>query len=485
MPLRPKHDALPYLALASFIFCLCATLASQAPKEKQRQDRAPTVGREVAPPHASFHRDRRRALMQAIGSGVILVRGAASIETYERFHQSHNFAYLTGVEEPDCALILIPKTGEEILVVPPPNRFREQWDGPMMRPGKRGQERTGIAKVVPGSSRSLVKRVREALARCGDEQTIWCEFAPEEKGAMSRDNLQRYQAQWKRDPLDGRRDRNTHLAEALRSEFPQARVANASPHLDALRTIKQPEELRVLRYAAELACLGIAEAIKAVRPGQREYELGAVAEYAFKRHGAQGIGYMPIVGSGPNGCVLHHWRNDRVMQSGELVVMDFAPSVHGYVADVTRTFPVGGKFSQAQRKLVQDVYDAQQAILAAIRPGVSIGKLSSIGSKFLVERGYKPGIHILHGPCHHLGMAVHDVSKNGSILREGMYITVEPGAYLVEKGMGCRIEDCVLVTKDGFEVLSKGCPSTPDEIEALMRQRGLAETPVGARPDKD
>ncbi len=465
------------------VFVLGGAIAAQqvAPVQVVPKPQDDNVGRSIDAPSVSFHRERRQELMRRIGSGVIVVRSAAAIESYERFHQSHNFLYLTGIEEADAALILIPQTQEEILVVPPPNRFKEQWDGPMLRPGEKGQEQTGIAAVVPGSARTLVQRLQEALERCGDDKSLWCEHAPEERGAMSRDNLERYQEQWRRDPLDGRQDRNQHLVAALTKLVPEATIRDASPHLDAMRTIKQAEELRVLRYAAELACKGIAEAMKAVRPGQREYELAAVADYCFKRHGAQGIGYMPIVGSGPNGCVLHHWRNDRRMSTGELVVMDFAPSVHGYVADVTRTFPVGGKFSQAQRKLVQDVYDAQQAIFAELRPGVSLTKLSGIASKLLVERGYKPGVNILHGPCHHLGMAVHDVSQDGSILRPGMYITVEPGAYLVDEGMGCRIEDCVLVTEDGYELLSKGCPSTPDEIEALMQKHGLAEAPRGER----
>ena len=430
-------------------------------------------------PGKAFHRERRATLMKRVGGGVILVRGAANVETYYRFHQSHNFFYLTGVEEPDCELILIPETGEEILIVPPRNPFFERWEGVGVLPGAKGVAQTGIARVIPGSSRTLIRELKDALARCGEQKTIWVEFEPEEKGAASRDNLVRAHARWARDPLDGRKGRNEHARQALAKHFEDAKIENLSPELDAMRTIKQAAERALLEYSARLACLGIAEAMKACRAGQREYELAAVAEYAFKRHGAQSIGYMAIVGSGPNGCVLHHWRNRRKMKAGELVVMDFAPSVNGYVADVTRTFPVGGKFNAETRKLVQDVHDAQQAIIAAIKPGVSLSKLSRIGSRLLVARGYKPGIHILHGPCHHLGMAVHDVSRNGRVLREGMYITVEPGAYLTKKGMGCRIEDCILVTKDGCEVLSKGCPSTPDEIEALMRSAGLSEVPTG------
>jgi Xaa-Pro aminopeptidase len=442
--------------------------------------RRPSDERGMQPPlpGPDFHRERRQALMGAVGEGVILVRGAGLIETYERFKQAHSFLYLTGVRDPDCELLLVPRTGEEILIVPPVNPMWDRWEGRGVEPGEKGQQQTGVARVVPGRSPALVRELKAALERCGDIKVVYCEFQPEEKGAASQDQLMRAQAQWRNDPFDGRRDRNHHLRESLGAVVPEATVENLSPLLNRLRTIKQPAEQELLGYAARLAALGIAEAMKACVPGQREYELAAVAEYAFKRHGAQGIGYMPIVGSGPNGCVLHHWRNDRVMRDGELVVMDFAPDVGGWVADVTRTFPVNGKFTDKQRKLVQDVWDAQQAILAAIRPGVSMGKLSQVGSRLLAERGYKPGVHILHGPCHHLGMAVHDVSAGGDRLEEGMYITVEPGAYLVEQDVGCRIEDCVLVTKDGCRVLSEGCPSRPEEKYGVASAR-LAQLKVG------
>ena len=155
------------------------------------------------------------------------------------------------------------------------------------------------------------------------------------------------------------------------------------------------------------------------------------------------------------------------------VLQDFAATLRGYASDVTRTFPASGKFSDAQRKLVQDVYDIQQALLADVKPGAM---LSAIGKKceaMLMERGYRHD----HGPCHHVGLAVHDPSVD--TLEEGMVITVEPGAYLRDQGMGCRIEDTVLVTATGFENLSGHLPASPDAIEALMKQRGVLEAPVG------
>jgi Xaa-Pro aminopeptidase len=194
----------------------------------------------------------------------------------------------------------------------------------------------------------------------------------------------------------------------------------------------------------------------------------------FSLHGCGKDAYGAIVGAGKNGCVLHYMKCDAELKDGQLVVMDYAPTLFGYASDVTRTFPVGGKFTDAQRKLVQNVYDVQQALIAQIKPGVKLSKLSRDCAEMLRERGYRND----HGPCHHVGLAVHDPSVD--TLQAGMVITVEPGAYLRDQGMGCRIEDTILVTKDGYEVLSKGCPSKPEEIEAFVQQMGSWMPPAEA-----
>ena len=434
-------------------------------------------------PSMAFRKKLRKELMAKVGNGVILIRGAVARPDYLSFLPSQNFFYLTGVREPNCDLLLFPETGKELLLIPPTNRFIEDWEGKGLRPGKEGQEETGIESVENGGrgSRKLLRLLRAAMGEL-KTKTLWIEYDPETLAGSGLDNAGRALGQWRNDPLDGRKDRNQRLREALKKLLPEAELNNVSPTLRRMRVIKRKEELPTLAFAAQVATMGIAEAIKACRPGQREWELAAVADYVFRRHGAWCQAYGPIVGSGPNGNVLHHWRINKVMQKGELVVMDFAPIIGGFAADVTRTFPVGGKFNPQTRKLVQDVYDAQQAILAIVRPGVSFGTLSKVGRELLMERGYKPGINIKHGPSHHLGMAVHDVTAGGEsyVLKEGMVITVEPGAYLGREGMGCRIEDDILITKNGYKLLSAGCPSDPDGIEALMKQKGMARVPLGA-----
>ncbi|HIE71266.1 MAG TPA: M24 family metallopeptidase, partial [Planctomycetes bacterium] len=212
-----------------------------------------------------------------------------------------------------------------------------------------------------------------------------------------------------------------------------------------------------------------------IRPGQYEYEIQAVIEYMFTRYGAQRPGFFSIVGSGPNTCVLHYSANRRRTRPGDLVVMDVGAELWGYTADVTRTFPASGKFTKAQRKLVTDVYEVQQELLKNVKPGASLRALSMMCAKALVSRGYRSD----HGPCHHVGLAVHDPSIDR--LEAGMVITVEPGAYLTKQGFGCRIEDCVLVTDDGCEIMSKNVPSHPDAIEAWMAKAPRIPLNVSAR----
>lgn len=464
-------------------------LQAQARKGHSVAKTARYVGQRPPELGVEFHRGRRKALMKALGSGIILMRGGVTPASNRPFVQEHNFFYLTGVRDPGCELLLVPETGDEILFVPPHNPMTARWEGASLQAGEKGEKKTGIAKVMAATTlqkrSSYFAEVAAALERCGEDKTIWICFAPEEISSGSPDYLGRYARSRKRDVLDGRGDRADAFRAALQKLYGEtAKIKDLSRTIYALRAIKTPEEIELIRYVSEIACLGHAEAIKACRPGQLESELAAVADYTFRRNGAQAIGYSAIVGSGPNGNVLHHWRNNRVMEKGDNVVMDFAPEIDCYTSDVTRTFPVGGRFTRENRKLVQDVWDAQQAIIKAVRPGVSFRDLSRIGSKLLVSRGYKPGVHILHGPCHFVGMAVHDPSGGKRTLEPGMVITVEPGAYIVEEKRGCRIEDVILVTENGCEVLSQGCPSKPDAIEDLMKRQGLAEPPRGADAPK-
>lgn len=420
---------------------------------------------------------RREAVRAAIGEGVAVLFGAKKPEDMGAIRQTQDFAYLGGIDEPGHAMLL--RGGSDAideLLVPPFSRFAAQWEGDYLAPGEKAVALTGFSAVT--NVRNLTGRLEDLLPEGGKGKVLYVLAStavpigstPGQAAMATNERVD--------DAYDGRDSREAMAKAHLQKLFPHAEVKDLTPILHRLRATKAPAEVELLRRSSEIAAEGIAEAMRSSRPGLFEFQLAAIARYVFSLRGAGPDAYGAIVGAGKNGCVLHYMKNEAELLDGDLIVMDYAPTVRGYASDVTRTFPANGVFTAAQRKLVQDVYEVQQALIGEVKPGAKLSALSKRCSELLKARGYRSD----HGPCHHVGLAVHDPSADE--LQEGMVITVEPGAYLKEQGMGCRIEDTILVTANGCEILSKGVPSTPDEIEALMRERGVVDVPVGLRTGK-
>jgi Xaa-Pro aminopeptidase len=438
---------------------------------------ASVLAQEPPPLSPAFFAGRRAALLQRwqaeiqpAETHVLLLRGAAARADMDTFYQDHDFYYLTGVSEPDVALLMLPDGTEELLV-PPYSRFTATWEGERLAPGEAAARRTGFAKV--GNSQGLLRRLKQLLDGAPGKHVVWTLLEPQPNKTATPGSAQRAVAAMNADRLDGRQSREQRLVENLERMFEGVEVRDICPLIGELRAVKTPEEIAQVRAATEIAVQGLAEAIKSTRPGVCEFQIAAAARYVFSRLGAGPDAYAAIVGSGPNGCVLHYSANSRRVADGDLIVMDYGPTVNGYCTDVTRTFPVNGKFTPEQRKLVQDVWEIQRELIQLVRPGESISTLDRLAREMLHERGYRSD----HGPSHHVGLAVHD--KQGDELVPGMIITVEPGAYLRDVGMGCRIEDVVLVTRDGHEVLSAQLPSSPDDVERLMQSDGIQQQAVG------
>ena len=248
------------------------------------------------------------------------------------------------------------------------------------------------------------------------------------------------------------------------------------PILADLRQVKDADELRRLRRAGEISAAGHIAAIKAAHPGAWEYEVEAAAEYEFRRQGAERLGYPSIVGAGVNGTVLHYDESRSQLKAGDLVVMDMAAEFGYYTADITRTLPADGKFTARQRAVYDLVLGAQQAALDALKPGVTLTQLDGIARRYMQQNsrdlcGQRTcDAYFIHGLGHYIGMDVHDVGRYDVPLAPGMVLTIEPGIYLPEEGLGVRIEDDVAVTATGYELLSGNVPRTADAIEALMRK---------------
>lgn len=424
------------------------------------------------PIEPSEHRQRRVELAAAIGAKhpgeqvLVVLRGGPKRADMGTFAQDQDFLYLTGVAEPDIAMLLLVDDGTLVrdeLLVPPYSPFAAKWDGSFLAPGEETARRTGFGEA--GNVRSLARRLGELEAReNGEPWVVVTATRPAARLGSTPSKSGQVASARSKDALDGRPSREQAFVDAIEKAQPGVTVESLERYVAAMRPTKSDAEIALIRRSTEIAAEGIGEAMRSVRPGVYEYQVAAVARCIFSLNGCGPDAYAAIVGGGPNGCVLHYNACTRKLRDDDLIVMDYAATLHGYCSDVTRTFPASGTFTPAQRELVEHVHEIQQALIAEVRPGARLSQLGGMCARMLRDRGYRSA----HGPCHHVGLAVHDPSVDE--LRPGMLVTVEPGAYLDKEGYGCRIEDVVLVTDDGCEVLSAGVPSSPDAIEAWMRQ---------------
>jgi Xaa-Pro aminopeptidase len=264
---------------------------------------------------------------------------------------------------------------------------------------------------------------------------------------------------------------------ALPRDSTPAKVEDLRPLVAALRLVKDADELRRLRRAINISTDGHLAAWRISRPGVWERELEAEAEATFRREGAERLGYPSIVGSGFNGTTLHYDENRAQARAGELVVMDMGAEFGYYTADVTRTIPISGKFTPRQRAIYDLVLATQQAGIDSVRPGITVGRLNAIARSYMRDHSGDlcgPDTcdrYFIHGLSHWLGMDVHDVGDYRTPLAPGMVLTVEPGIYIQAESLGVRIEDDVLVTETGHEILSSGAPRKVEEIEKYLREK--------------
>jgi len=413
-----------------------------------------------------YFAERRHILLERIGNSVAVLRGMPDTREYIPFRQDNNFYYLTGVETPGAMLLLDGSRQRSILFLPSRDEGKERWEGVRLYPGLQAQSTTGMDAVM-----ELSEFDTELEKRMEGVRILYTPFMPYEAAATSRDRALQYEAERRDDTWDGRKSREDAFRDALQEKFDvPVSIRDVSPFLDEMRRVKDGHEIDRLRSAGRIGSLGLKEAIRSTAPGMYEYQLAAVAEFVYLWHGASGNAFFPIVGSGPNSCIPHYYTNQRMMEAGDIVVMDFGPDYGYYESDITRTFPVSGRFDPEQAKVYGVVLEAQKAALRAIRPGSSFKDIEDAAEKVLQRHGYDK--YKIHAVSHYVGMAVHDVGESER-LEPGVVIAVEPGVYIQEKNLGIRIEDTVLVTEKGYEVLTGDVPKEIDEIEKLMASESL------------
>lgn len=423
-----------------------------------------------------WHRGRREELARRLESGILVLRGRPDPRASVAFRQDKNFWYLTGVESPDVAFVMDLDTGKEVLFVAKPSAFKESWAGEIWDSDDAWvREVTGISDVRDndpgrGGNKNLLALLDELVSE-NPERPIWTLQTGWIGLSGSYDSSNPYDAARRKDSLDGRESRADALARHLGERFPSTEVKDATPTLWDMRTIKTEAEIDAIRRASSAAAVALREAVRSTRPGLGEWELDSLITWQQRRAGADGPAYAPIVGSGRNSLVLHYNFSSRRMRSGEVVLIDFAPEVDHFVSDVTRTWPVDGVFTERMGEIYDAVLAAQEAAIAEVRPGVKYGDIGRKAVSVLRERGF----NCPHGICHSVGMEVHDPGRMPRELVPGMVFTIEPGIYDQETGIGVRIEDVVLVTEDGCEVLSSECPKSREALEALWAEEGILD----------
>lgn len=390
----------------------------------------------------SEYQQRRVKLREGL-KGTLILFGKpepADIDV-NRFRQETNFYYLTGWTEPNARLLMTHD--EEILFLPHHNERLEVYIGRHASAEDADvHEKTGFEKVMP------LEKFEGQLRRALDS-------GPEVYGVESSRDIERLK------PLLALRD-----------------VRTPAQPIGKLRIIKSPAEIEMLQHAADVSMDAQRAAWKRMKAGAYEYQAQAAFTEAMMDRGCEGYAYPPIIGSGPNSTVLHYEANRRRMDQGEVVVIDAAAECQAYASDITRTIPVGGKFSPREREIYEIVLGAQKAAIAAIKPGVpyygprSISEIAKdyINTHGKDKHGEPLGKYFMHGLGHPVGLDVHDEGVLSPVLEAGMVLTVEPGIYIQEESIGVRIEDVVLVTKDGSRVMTAALPKDPDDVE-----RALAE----------
>ena len=311
-----------------------------------------------------FHAGRRAALREKLGEGLVVLRGLDETRDYTRFHQDKVFWYLTGVDSPGAALVMDAKTGAETLYLPAHSPRGEMWEGEKWDCSDAWiEELAGFTDVRCVDA--LTDDLAKSIPRGG---RVWVSLHPAVALSACFDRAKPFDVHVEADPLDGRLSREKALAANLEKLY-GADVRDLSDALAELRLIKQPAEIEAMRQAGRSGALALVEAIRSTRAGVGEWELEALMSWVQIRHGATGPGYHGIVGSGPNSLVLHYSTSRRALQPGEVILIDYAPEVDHYVSDITRTWPVDGKFTARQAELYDAVLASQAAGIAAVKPG--------------------------------------------------------------------------------------------------------------------
>lgn len=408
-------------------------------------------------------KERRQEVLNRMKDNSILILFSGievhvSADEYASFEANRNFFYLTGLRRENMVLVL-DKAAEN------------------------ATEKLFIEKADPDMVRWYGKKVstNEAKDIAGIEDVAFIDsFEAVIDRIMTREDVEYIYFDTYRHQLSDMEGYNLLKANQFAKKYPGICIRNAFPLIAEMRMQKDADEVALIKNAIKLTDEGLQKVMKNLTPGMKEYQAQADFEYSIKRNGADGVSFPTIAGSGINGTMLHYETNQDTCEDNTLILLDLGAKYQGYCADITRTYPVNGKFTVRQRQVYDIVLAANRRVAAEAKPGMTTIELNNICKKVLAEGCIKLGLiekeeeiskYYMHGVSHHLGIDVHDVTVDSNKkLRVGAVITDEPGLYIDEWEIGIRIEDDLLITENGCEVLSEAIIRDADEIEAFMKK---------------
>ncbi len=419
---------------------------------------------------------RRIKFMEKIPDGVVIILGATTPVSDKQFYQSNDFYYFSGVDIPNAVLVIDGVNKESILFFTIGEQ-EAKGEGISLELVRNPRETTGIERVLP------IDRLSSYLSRLSLQTgSFYTMFRPEE---LSRENTnEKFRALQRTMTMniwDGRLTRELQFVKQLKEKFPHIKVIDCSAMVWDLRKIKSPAEIELIRRASRIGVIAHIAVMKATRPKIKEDKLAALFEYVCKMETAQELAFYVILMSGPNHAFGHYHKHDRVLKNGDFIILDAGPDYKYYNADISSTFPANGKFSSKQKKIYEMSYGIRKICLSSYRPGITFKDVGEKVKQFLIKNGYDPadrkfrGLIRYGGYNHSIGLATHDpmgtFSGPEEILRPGFVFACDINLPYPDQEMGIRLEDTVVITKNGCENLSDGIPRTIDEIETLMKKK--------------
>jgi Xaa-Pro aminopeptidase len=415
---------------------------------------------------------RRAKIFEQMADGVGVVFADEQHVHAVKFRQSPDFFYLTGVEEPGALLLLVGPAKQAFLFA----HKRSEQDVNVQGPGVLDEEKPAQRYGLPVMPMGAFLRMLHFTSKNSGARKLYVPLTAPDTLQHGRGEQEVHETGLAANTLYRYTPLVKQAVARLHELHPQLMLADINPLLDKLRWVKTPYEIERMRRSGRIGAEGVKAAMRGTRPGMFEYEIEAAARFVYVKMGARGDAFTPIVASGPNTVTWHYQRNDRRMQAGDVVLMDYGADFDYYTSDITRTWPVSGTFTEEQLKMYRCILEARDAIIAAMKPGVTLKQLQDVSEAVYTRHGFRQQfLELGRYIGHPVGLSVHDVGGDDPAvpLQPGVVFNVEPLLEFRDRKIHMRLEDSVLVTPTGAENLTAAVPADVESVYALVKQKGI------------